>query len=78
MLHPEKLINDQEYLEYYLRDLTLCNDDLSRPVVVQLCGNEPEIIVQAGRKLQNYCDGIGTQYNPPSRNSLKHLSSHDS
>ena len=59
MLMPDRLLDDQQYLEHHLRDLTL-NSPLGHPVVVQLCGNDLESIVQAGRKLQNYCDGIGT------------------
>lgn len=60
MYIPEKLLNDREYLDYHLRDLTLCSDDPSHgPVVAQLCGNDPDIIVRAGRKLQAYCDAIG-------------------
>lgn len=60
MLLPDKLIHDQQYLEYHLRDLTLAaNHDYKRPVVVQLCGDNPQVIVDAGRKLQGYCDGIG-------------------
>ena len=62
MYNPHLLLNDQEYLEYHIRDLGSGTADLrnlERPVVAQLCGNDPDIIVQAGRKLQGYCDAIG-------------------
>lgn len=60
MYLPEKLLHDQDYQEYHIRDLTLgSQSDLNRPVVAQLCGNDPEKIVQAGRKIQGYCDAIG-------------------
>lgn len=59
MLVPDRLLNDQNYLEYHIRDLSLAADELARPVVVQLCGNNVETIVQAGRKLQGCCDGVG-------------------
>lgn len=60
MLLPEKLLNDQDYLEFHLRDLSHSSaEGLDRPVVVQLCGDDPEMIVKAGRKIQGYCDGIG-------------------
>lgn len=60
MCVPEKLLSDKDYLEYHIRDITLGGDnELTRPVVAQLCGNNPETIVQAGRKLQSYCDAIG-------------------
>ncbi|CCM00232.1 uncharacterized protein FIBRA_02260 [Fibroporia radiculosa] len=55
MLLPDRLLNDKDYLDFHLRELGDPND---RPVVVQLCGNDPEIVVRAGRCVQNYCDGI--------------------
>ncbi|KAJ7691600.1 FMN-linked oxidoreductase [Mycena rosella] len=58
MLKPDALLNDQDYLEFHLRDLTMNPASPERPVVVQLCGNDPETIVRAGRKIQSYCDGI--------------------
>ncbi|KAF8955320.1 FMN-linked oxidoreductase [Flammula alnicola] len=59
MYLPEKLLNDQEYLEYHIRDLTQGGQDESnRPVVAQLCGNDPQAIVDAGRRIQGYCDAI--------------------
>jgi tRNA-dihydrouridine synthase 1 len=60
MLLPDKLLNDRDYLAFHQRDLTLASScGWERPVVVQLCGNEPEVIVNAGKKLDMYCDGIG-------------------
>lgn len=59
MYLPEKLLHDQDYQEYHIRDLTLgSQSDLHQPVVAQLCGDDPETIVQAGRKIQGYCDAI--------------------
>jgi tRNA-dihydrouridine synthase 1 len=75
MLIPDKLLNDQEYLELHQRDLVSSTGGLERPVVVQLCGNDPEVVVRAGKKLQMYCDGIGvydfkhTNYSLHSNNS---------
>jgi len=61
MYLPDKLLNDREYQEYHIRDLTLGEQsNLNRPVVAQLCGHDPETIVQAGRKIQRYCDAIGS------------------
>lgn len=60
MLMSTKLLSDQEYLETHLKDLSTVVSGLENPVVAQLCGNDPDAIVQAGRKLQNYCQGIGT------------------
>lgn len=58
MLMPQRLLDDQEYLEYHLRDLQAG----VRPVVVQLVGNEPDILVRASRKIQAICDGIGEYF----------------
>jgi tRNA-dihydrouridine synthase 1 len=60
MLHPEKLLNDQDYFEFHLRDLqTSTKIETRRPVVVQLCGNDPELVIKGGRKVIEYCDAIG-------------------
>lgn len=60
MFIAEKLLHDQKYLEYHLRDLRAStSDQLERPVVVQLGGNDPELLVQAARKVEHDCDGIG-------------------
>ena len=56
MLLPDRLLNDQQYLEYHLREL---GGPLDEPVVVQLCGNDPETIVRAARKVQASCNAIG-------------------
>ncbi|KAJ3736649.1 FMN-linked oxidoreductase [Lentinula guzmanii] len=60
MLSPELLIHDQEYLEFHRRDLQSINE---KPVstVVQLCGNNAEEIIEAGRKIQDLCDAIGAK-----------------
>ncbi|KZT01053.1 FMN-linked oxidoreductase [Laetiporus sulphureus 93-53] len=55
MLLPERLLDDQEYLDFHLRGLGGPED---RPVVVQLCGNDPETVVKAARKMQVHCDAI--------------------
>lgn len=68
MYVPEKLLNDQEYLEYHIRDLSEGRSDgLGHPVVGQVCGNDPELVVQAARKIQPYCDAIGLYEFPPIR-----------
>lgn len=56
MLHPDRILNDQEYLEFHQRELGMEHD---RPVVVQVCGNEVESVVQAAKKMVGYCDGVG-------------------
>ncbi|KZP29312.1 FMN-linked oxidoreductase [Athelia psychrophila] len=61
MLSPHLLLNDQDYLEFHLRDIRAEFDGstgLERPVVVQLHGNDPDILVKAARVVQTSCDGI--------------------
>ncbi|KAI9567443.1 FMN-linked oxidoreductase [Boletus coccyginus] len=61
MLDSHRLLNDPGYLHFHLRDLQSTHPDwdaYTRPVVVQLCGNDPEVTVSAARRVQAYCDGI--------------------
>ncbi|EIM88899.1 FMN-linked oxidoreductase [Stereum hirsutum FP-91666 SS1] len=55
MLIPERILNDQEYLEFHQRELGM---QVERPVVVQVCGNEVESVVQAAKKMVGLCDGV--------------------
>ncbi|KAI0644800.1 FMN-linked oxidoreductase [Trametes meyenii] len=55
MLLPERLLNDQEYLEFHTKGL---RDYSDTPVVVQLCGNDPETVVKAARKVVGNADAI--------------------
>ncbi|KAI0764279.1 FMN-linked oxidoreductase [Trametes elegans] len=55
MLLPDRLLNDQEYLEFHTRGLRDAQDS---PVVVQLCGNDPEVILGAARKVVHKADAI--------------------
>lgn len=56
MLSPEQLLEDRDYLEFHLREL---GDDQDRPIIVQLRGNNPDILVRGARTLVHQCDGIG-------------------
>lgn len=58
MLSPQKLLNDQEYYEFHMRDLQN-HAKLGRPTVVQLYGNDAEVIVKGARRLEGLCDAIG-------------------
>ncbi|KAA1472499.1 FMN-linked oxidoreductase [Dentipellis sp. KUC8613] len=55
MLDPERVLSSQDYLEFHQRGL---GEGTDRPVVVQLCGNDQKLVVEAARKFQGYCDGI--------------------
>ena len=56
MLLPDRLLNDREYLEFHTRGLREAPD---APVVVQLCGNDPETVVRAARTVVDRADAIG-------------------
>ncbi|KAL1940389.1 hypothetical protein VTO73DRAFT_8961 [Trametes versicolor] len=55
MLVPERLLNDQEYLESHQRGL---RDGPDTPVVVQLCGNDPGTVLKAARTVVDRADAI--------------------
>ncbi|KAJ7185370.1 FMN-linked oxidoreductase [Mycena filopes] len=69
MLKPAALLDDQDYLEFHLRDLTMNPSSPEQPVVVQLCGNDAETIVRAGKKIQNYCQGIDLNLGCPQQSA---------
>ncbi|KAJ7717045.1 FMN-linked oxidoreductase [Mycena metata] len=71
MLNSDALLNDQDYLEFHLRDLTTEASSTERPVVVQLCGNDIKTIVRAGKKIQNYCQGIDLNLGCPQQSTLE-------
>ncbi|KAF9530182.1 FMN-linked oxidoreductase [Crepidotus variabilis] len=59
MYIADRLLEDREYLEYHLQDLSLASDNpYNRPVVAQLGGNDTDTLVRAGRKIQGLCDAI--------------------
>lgn len=70
MLDSHRLLNDPDYLHFHLRDLQATHPDwdtCTRPVVAQLCGNDPQVVVSAARHVQSYCDGIGASQPPRTR-----------
>ena len=59
MLHPDRLLEDREYLEFHRRGL---REGLDAPVVVQLCGNDPEVVLKAARQIVDRADAIGAYF----------------
>lgn len=73
MLHPDKLLYNQDYLEYHILnmdprgaldlsgpDTNYCGDlQLAKPVVAQVCGNDVQKVVEACKKIVGHCDAIG-------------------
>lgn len=73
MLHPDKLVYDQDYLEHHILNMdppetpdligsTVGHGDLQlgKPVVAQVCGNDVQKIVEACKKIVGHCDAIGS------------------
>jgi tRNA-dihydrouridine synthase 1 len=59
MLNSNELLENPDYLQTWLRDLSLADDRLRGSTVVQLCGNDPDTLVKAARCVSSYCSGIG-------------------
>jgi len=72
MLYPDKLLYNQDYLEYHVLNMDppgmseLTGPDvghgdlgLGKPVVAQVCGNDVQKIVEACKKIVGHCDAIG-------------------
>lgn len=68
MLLPERLLNDQDYLEFHLRGL---REEYDRPVVIQLCGNDPDVVVRAARQVVDRADAIGASSFGETRNCVR-------
>lgn len=84
MLHPDKLMYDQDYLEYHIlnmdppgsQGLSGPDDDhgslqLGKPVVAQVCGNDVQKIVEACKKIVGHCDAIGPFFAPKVCDTLR-------
>lgn len=53
MYHASVFLNDEKYR----RDaLASCRED--RPLIIQFCANDPDILLRASLKAQDYCDAI--------------------
>ena len=84
MLHPDKLMYNQDYLEYHILNmdppgtpdligLDAGNGDLrlGRPVVAQVCGNDVEKIIEACKKIVGHCDAIGPSFTYKTRDMVR-------
>ena len=61
MFIAERLLQDEEYRRLHMLDLeTGWTAPLGRPVVVQLAGNDPDIILAAAKIIESFCDAVGT------------------
>ncbi|KAG8446404.1 hypothetical protein GDO86_014017 [Hymenochirus boettgeri] len=55
MLHAQVFVRDANYRKENLY-CEVCPED--RPLIVQFCANDPEVLVQAALLAQDYCDAI--------------------
>lgn len=53
MIHSKCFIND---LKYRTEALQTCPED--RPLLLQFCGNDPKVMLEAALLAQDHCDGI--------------------
>ena len=58
MLRPARLLSDPDYLAFHRRALELGRSSAG-PVIVQVCGNDQDVIVRGARTVVDLCDGIG-------------------
>jgi hypothetical protein len=77
MLKPARLLSDPDYLAFHRRALELGRSSSTGPVIVQVCGNDQEVIVRGAKTVVDLCDGIGmwSRYNAYTHVFLMHFSS---
>ena len=57
MLHSRLMVEDKKYKS---KHFSTCPEDYGRdnPLFVQLCGNDPEIVLGAAQLVENECDAV--------------------
>jgi tRNA-dihydrouridine synthase 1 len=58
MLRPARLLSDPDYLAFHRRSLELGRPSTG-PVIVQVCGNDQDVILRGAKTVVDLCDGIG-------------------
>jgi tRNA-dihydrouridine synthase 1 len=58
MLRPARLLSDPDYLAFHRRSLELGRPSAG-PVIVQVCGNDQDVILRGAKTVVDLCDGIG-------------------
>jgi tRNA-dihydrouridine synthase 1 len=60
MLNSKRFV---DYPEYRASSLTVNPDD--RPLIVQFCGDDPDVLLEASRHVEHMCDGIDLNFGCP-------------
>jgi tRNA-dihydrouridine synthase 1 len=58
MLHSRLLVQDEKYF----KRMFVVGKEEDRPLVVQLCGHDKHILLQAVNKIKDQCDIIGIEF----------------
>jgi tRNA-dihydrouridine synthase 1 len=58
MLRPARLLSDPDYLAFHRRSLESGRPSTG-PVIVQVCGNDQDVILRGAKTVVDLCDGIG-------------------
>lgn len=62
MLHS-RIFSENE--KYRSQEFTTCKED--RPLFVQFCANDPDILLEAARRVEPYCDYVDINFGCPQR-----------
>ncbi|KVI02705.1 tRNA-dihydrouridine(16/17) synthase [NAD(P)(+)]-like [Cynara cardunculus var. scolymus] len=62
MLHSRNFAESQKYRS---REFSTCKED--RPLFVQFCGNDPDILLEAAYQVESYCDYVDINLGCPQR-----------
>lgn len=62
MINSRQFINSKKYREEMFQ-----TTEADRPLIAQFCGNDPEILTQAGKFVQDHCDGIDLNFGCPQK-----------
>lgn len=60
MLHSRMFAEGEGYRREFF-----CPDPADRPLVVQFCGNEPEVLLKAAKYVENDCDAVDINFGCP-------------
>lgn len=62
MLHSRIFTENEKYRS---QEFTTCEED--RPLFVQFCANDPDILLEAAKKVERYCDYVDINFGCPQR-----------